>query len=70
MFVEHPKHREQIQALQQIAIAEVAATMHCTPQHIRNLIARGDFPQGKKIGHLRRWSVSEIETYLRKKESK
>lgn len=70
MFVELPKQRQQLEALRHLAIAEVAELVGCTPQHIRNLIARGEFPPGKKLGSLRRWSISELEQYLSSKETK
>lgn len=69
MFVEHPSHREQIAAMQHLRIDDLCAMLGCTRQHIRNMILRDEFPAGRKFGHLRRWSVTEIENHL-KKESK
>lgn len=45
--------------------AELMEKLKLTRQTIYNLVKRGELPKGRKIGGSRRWSETELETFMK-----
>lgn len=45
--------------------AELMEKLQLTRQTIYNLVKRGELPKGRKIGGSRRWSATELETFMK-----
>lgn len=45
---------------------ELAQNFKLSRSGIFNLIKRGNFPEGIKIGRCRRWKLKEIQTWIEK----
>ena len=65
MFVQRPSAPELPSALN---IDQVAMLLGCSKQHIRNLVARGQFPKPLKLGNSSRWRTVTVASYIAKLE--
>ena len=49
-----------------LTASEIARALGISKSGIFNLIRRGEFPAGVKIGKSRRWNMAEIQSWLEK----
>lgn len=47
-----------------ISANEIARMLHLSRGSIYNMRKRGDLPEGRKIGGVRRWSMAELQRFL------
>lgn len=52
-----------------ISAKEIARIFGISKSGMFNLLKRGDFPVGMKIGRNRRWRLSELEAWIDSQES-
>jgi len=57
------------EAIRLVNIRAVSALLSCCPNHIRNMVGRGEFPQPVRLGHLLRWRLEEIEAWVKSRQS-
>lgn len=48
-----------------VSANEIARMLKLSRGSIYNMRRRGILPEGRKIGHVRRWSLSELSTFLK-----
>lgn len=47
-----------------LTASEIAKAFGISKSGVFNLLKRGDFPAGVKIGRSRRWNMAEIQSWL------
>lgn len=55
---------EELRGIRLLDAQEIADMLKTSRQYIYNLIHRGKFPDGVKLGSNHRWTIREIEDWL------
>ena len=48
-----------------VSAQEIARMLNLSRGSIYNMRKRGDLPEGRRIGGVRRWSMAELQSFLK-----